>query len=346
MGPSVTDLLKRHWKDALYISLGLFIIAFLLLRADVTDTLDVMSGIDLRLLLLVLGLYFMNTFSKVLRWYGLLKGMGARNLGPIVLPIFLSSLAINNSTPGKVGGDPVRALMLKDHTGNRISLGAATIFAEKSLDMVTILIFAFIGMAHMMLLFGARAVLGLSVVVVVGAIIIVTIILLVLHRGFVSWVTGRIGSIMLKASGGDASSPVYRTSSKLSGFMERFHLSIARIGRDPWTGTGVILLTGSIWMNEALRMFLILEALPGDNPVTLLGAMAAISVANILGFVLPVGSGNVVGSTSVLELLTGNGPLAAAASLVMVTTSVWISIPSGVVSLVLLRLREKRNVKR
>lgn len=339
------NIIRRHWKDAIYLALGAFIIGFLLLRADVTDTLDIISGIDLKMLLLVLGLYFLNTISKALRWYALLKGMGARDLGPIIMPIFLSSLAINNSTPGKVGGDPVRALMLKEHTGNRMSLGVATIFAEKSLDMITILAFAFIGMAHMMLLLGAKAVLGMAGLIIVGASIIVTMILLVLTRGFVSWTTGLISSLTLRLSKGDSSSKVHVLSLKLAGFMERFHMSITRIRRDPWTGTGAVILTVAIWMNEALRMYIILDALPGDNPVTLLGAIAATSVANILGFVLPVGSGNVVGSTSVLELLTRDGPLAAAASLIMATTSIWISIPSGALSLVLLRFRKNKVPK-
>jgi uncharacterized protein (TIRG00374 family) len=343
MGASMGDFARRHWKDALYLALGAFIIAFLVLRADVTDTLGVMSRMDLRPLLLVLWLYFINTISKVLRWYALLKGMGARGLGPIIMPIFLSSLAVNNSTPGKVGGDPVRALMLKEHTGNRMSLGAATIFAEKSLDIVTILILAFIGLAHMVSVLGADAVIGMAGAIIVGAVIILVTIVLVLNRRFVSWTTSLVSALSLHLAKGNGSSRLYLISHKVAGFMERFHGSLVRLGKDPWNGTGVVLLTAAIWLNEALRMYIILGALPGDNPVTFLGAVAATSVANILGFVLPVGSGNVVGSASVLELLTKDGPLSAAASLMMATTSIWISIPSGVVSLIVLRLRRLKT---
>jgi uncharacterized protein (TIRG00374 family) len=262
-----------------------------------------------------------------------------------VLPIFLSSLAINNSTPGKVGGDPVRAIMLKEHTGNRMSLGAATIFAEKSLDMLTILVLAFIGLAHMMFVLGASAVIGMAWTITAGAVLIVIIIALVLSRRFVTWTTDRASSLVLRLSKGDRSSRSYSLSRKVSDFMERFHGSLARLRRDPMKGMGVILLTAAIWLNEALRMYIILEALPGELHITFLGAIAATSVANILGFVLPVGSGNVVGSASVLELLTRDGPLAAAASLIMATTSIWISIPSGVLSLMVLRFRKARSLK-
>ncbi|MBN1538605.1 MAG: hypothetical protein JW939_00535, partial [Candidatus Thermoplasmatota archaeon] len=68
--------IRRHWKDLLYIGLGLFLIAVLLLRADVSDTLDILSEARIDLVSIVLALYFLNTFCKVMRWYGLLKGMG------------------------------------------------------------------------------------------------------------------------------------------------------------------------------------------------------------------------------------------------------------------------------
>lgn len=336
--------LKKRLKDVIYIGLGLFLIAILMLRADVTDTLDVMSGVDLRLLLLVLGLYFLNTGCKVIRWYGLVKGMGGRRIGPILLPIFLSSLALNNSTPGKVGGEPVRALMLKEHTGNRGSLGAATIFAEKSLDILTILGYAIIGVIYMISVFGFQDVQGMAIAVSAGGVLIISIILMVMSRRFVGVVTGFLMRVSLKFSSGNRSSRVFRLSVKASEFMKRFHVSLRSIRKAPTVGMGVVILTIVIWTNEALRLYIITQALPGDHSITFLGALAAIAVANILGFILPIGSGNVIGSASVLELLSGNEPMATGASIIMVATSLWISLPLGIISLFYLRSRKETHL--
>jgi len=336
--------IKKRWKDLLYISLGLFLIAVLMLRADVTDTLDVMSGIDIRPLILVLVLYLLNTGCKVLRWYGLLKGMKGKRLGPIILPIFLSSLALNNSTPGKIGGEPVRGLMLKEHTGNRLSLGIATIFAEKSLDILTILGFAIFGMIYLMIVLGFEDIKGMAFAIILGGLLITVLILLILSRRSVRLVTGMTKRIILKTTHGNRSSRLFKLTVSANRFMERFHRSLRSLGKGPSVGTGVVILTIVIWINEALRLYIILQALPGNHSITFPGAVAAIAVANVLGFILPIGSGNVIGSASVLEVLSGNEPMATAASIIQVATSLWISIPLGVISLFFLRSRKEKFI--
>lgn len=335
--------LKDRWKDILYIGLGLFLIAFLLLRADVTDTMDIMAEIDPRLILLVLGLYFLNTACKVFRWHGLLKGMGALKTGPITLPIFLASLALNNSTPGKVGGEPIRALMLKEHTGNRVSLGIATIFAEKSLDILTILSLAGIGLIYLIMTLGFEDVKGMVYAIAIGGLVIIFFIMMIVNRRFLSLVNRMTEKITLLITKGKRDSKIYKFSGKIEGSVDRFHSSLRTIKRNPWTGTGVIILSIVIWLNEALRFYIIIQALPGDTYIPFQGAIAAIAVANILGFILPIGSGNVIGSASVLELLTGNETTATAASITQVATSLWISIPLGVLSLMFLRSKSRRK---
>ncbi|MBN1539281.1 MAG: flippase-like domain-containing protein, partial [Candidatus Thermoplasmatota archaeon] len=272
---------------------------------------------------------------------GLLKGMGARNIGVITLPIFLASLALNNSTPGKLGGEPVRALMLKEHTGNRISKGIATIFAEKSLDILTILLLSVLGLAYMVSVLGFEDVRGMVIVIGIGGSAIIMVILLLVNRGFLRMVNKMMERCTLALTRGNKDSKVYTFFFKLEGAVDRYHTSLGTIRRDPWTGTGVIMLTLAIWINEALRFYLVVLALPGDMYISFPGAIAAIALANILGFILPIGAGNVFGSKSILELLSVGGSTAMAASLLQVATSLWISIPLGVLSLLFLRKRTK-----
>ncbi|MBN1389685.1 MAG: flippase-like domain-containing protein [Candidatus Thermoplasmatota archaeon] len=332
----------RKWKDILYIGLGLFLISVLLLRADVTDTLDILKGTRIDLIALVLLLYFFNIFCKVMRWHGLLKGMGARNTGAITLPIFLASLALNNSTPGKVGGEPVRAIMLKEHTGNGISKGIATIFAEKSMDILTILFLALLGLIYLVNELGFEDVKWMVIAICMGGSIIVLVILLLVNRRFLELVNSKMERTALTLSHGKRGSKPYRIAIRLQGAIDRYHSSLRTIVRNPWCGTGTIILTIAIWINEALRFYLVVMALPGNVQVTFMGAVAAISVANILGFILPIGAGNVFGSKSILELLSVKETTAMAASLLQVATSLWISIPLGLISLAYLRTRSKK----
>jgi glycosyltransferase 2 family protein len=335
--------IKKHWKDILYIGLGLFLIAVLLLKADVSSTMDVLSDADLKLVGLILSLYFLNTFCKVIRWFGILRGMGAKKIGIITLPIFLASLALNNSTPGKVGGEPVRALMLKEHTGNRISKGIASIFAEKSLDIMTILFLAVIGLIYMISELGFENVKAMVILIGIGGTMIFLVILLLVNRKFLNLANRILEKIALVVTRGNRGSRLFKVTGKLEGSIDRYHSSFRTIRKNPWTGTGVMILTLVIWINEALRFYLVVQALPGDLDLSFLGAIAAIAVANILGFILPIGAGNVFGSKSVLELLNINESTALAASLLQVATSLWISIPLGVMSLGYLRFRSKKR---
>lgn len=335
---------KDRIKDALYIGLGLFLIGILMLNADISSTMETMISIDLHLIILVLSLYFFNTGCKVIRWFGLLRGMGGRNLSPILLPIFLSSLALNNSTPGKVGGEPVRALMLKEHTDNDVSLGVATIFAEKSLDILTILFLALIGIIYLILELGFNDVKWMALAVGAGGIVFIFVILLVMSRRFIGWVSGTIKKIALVISGGKDGSKLHRISEKISSFMVRFHGSISNLKKDPSRGFGVIILTLVIWLNEALRLYIIVNAIPGNHNLIFPGAIAGIAVANILGFILPMGgSGNVIGSKSVLDLLIRNNLISTSSSIVQVATSLWISLPLGAISLFYLRGEKRRR---
>jgi uncharacterized protein (TIRG00374 family) len=336
--------IKKRWKDILYISLGLFLIGVLMLRADVTDTLDKISGLDPRPILLVLFLYFLNLSCKVIRWYGMVKGMGGRNLGPIVMPIFLASLALNNSTPGKIGGEPARALMFKEHTGNSGSMGIASIFAEKSLDMLAILSFAAFGLIYLVIELGFEDVRGMVIAIAIGGSVIVTAIIVMLNRGVMDLFNRILRKTTGRVPGGSIKNRLIRIVEKLEGIAERFHRSLKNIRKQRAMGIGMVLMTVAIWLNEALRIYIIVHAMPGDLTISFPGAVAIISVANILGFILPIGSGNVIGGASIIELLTGDGTSATAASLTQVITSLWLSIPLGVVSLLYLNRRSRKKV--
>ncbi|MDG6226039.1 MAG: lysylphosphatidylglycerol synthase transmembrane domain-containing protein [Candidatus Thermoplasmatota archaeon] len=338
--------MRKHlnWKDALYIGLALVLIFGLVQRADPEQVLRSIRGVDLSVIAAVLCLWAINTASKTTRWMLILSGVGARRPGAIAVPIFLSSLGLNNSTPGKIGGEPVRAYMLKTHTGTRLSVGIASIFAEKALDILTILILAIIGSIYLMHRIGLADFRVIMILVVVGGAVIALTISMITSRGFAGWAFRSISRIIPSSGSGK------RLKGFIGGFessVGNFHISLRMLFRNRATLIHVLVLDVVIWLNEAARLYLVVLALPGDADIGLMGAIAAASIANILGFILPVGSGNLLGSASVVETLTGDPKLGASASLVAVITSLWLTIPLGLISLAVLRRFEtirKRSI--
>ena len=334
---------KVSWKNLLYIGLGLFLIGAMALRADVTDTLDNMRNIDLGLLGLILILYLVNTSVKALRWSAILRGIGAKKRGFIILPIFLASLALNNSTPGKVGGEPIRAYFLREHTGTRLSLGVASIFAEKSLDMLTILTASMIGMIYLFSTLGGNNVLNMALGVGLGGVVVIIAILMMVNKKVMLRMISLVGWFVSKVPIRKARELGNKAIRRIEGSGERFNTALMNLKRNRGMASAVILLTSAIWLNEALRLYLVVMALPGGYHVPFIGAVATIGVANILGFIFPYGSGNVLGSTSVLEIITGEENLSYSASIIAVATSIWLSIPLGLISLGYLKSRSPRQ---
>ncbi len=333
---------KVSWKDLLYIGLGLFLIGALALHADVTDTLDNMRNIDLSLLGLILVLYLGNTSVKALRWSAILRGIGAKNRGFITFPIFLASLALNNSTPGKVGGEPIRAYFLREHTGTRLSLGAASIFAEKSLDMLTIITASMIGMIYLFSTLGGNSVINMGLGVGLGGVVVTGAILMMVNKKVMLAMISLAGWFVSKIPFRKARELGDKAIKRVKGSGERFNTALVNLRKNRGMAAAVILLTSAIWLNEALRLYLVVMALPGGYHVPFIGAVAAIGVANILGFIIPYGAGNVLGGTSVLEMISGQENLSFSASITAVATSIWLSIPLGLLSLGYLKNRSSR----
>lgn len=333
--------IRMGWKDLLYLGLALVLIIMLVVNANVKKTLDTLSGIDVSLLFLILGLYFLNTSMKALRWNTIIKGMTRKRTGWITLPIFLASLALNNSTPGKIGGEPVRAYLLREHTNTRISVGAASIFSEKSLDILTILTFSIIGAVYLIWKLGFNDTKGMIAGIALVGIMVIIAIVLISNRKLMSGMIRLLRAISDRLFKGKALKFSSRIMGKLDDSSSKFHDSISRMTGDRISFIGIILLTIAIWFNEAVRLYLIVLALPVDTHVAFPGAVAGIAIANILGFILPIGAGNLMGSTSVLMLLTKDKGISTSASIAMVATSLWLSIPLGLISLFYLRKRSR-----
>ncbi len=287
---------------------------------------------NLYLILIVIILYFINLITKALRWYLLVNSSGVKVPFNKTFPFYLIGLALNNVTPGKIGGEPVRAYLLNKDAAVPIGQGIATIFAEKILDIIVITTMALIGAIFILPLLptsAARILIIVLMCVIAGIIITLYI---AIHATILKKTVDKSVNLAMKISDRDF---IKRLSLGLAGFVDKFRFGMDKILKARRNASICIFLTVIIWINEAIRFFIILLALPDIEGISLGAVFIASSIANILGFAVPLGAGNILGSSTVFIALGMSLSNAQAASFLQVATSIWISVPFGVAAMLI-----------
>jgi uncharacterized protein (TIRG00374 family) len=304
--------------------------------ANPMELIDKMRQVNVYFILIVIILYFINLLTKAFRWYLLVNSAGAKVSFKKTFPFYVIGLALNNVTPGKIGGEPVRAYLLNKEAEVPIGQGIASIFAEKIMDIIVITTMAVIGAIFILPLLpldAARILIVVLVLVVAGIIIALYI---VSHSTILEKTVDKSVNLAMKVSKHDY---IKRLSMALAGFMDRFKFGMNEILKARSTAGSCIILTVVIWINEAVRFFIILLALPGVEGVSLGAVFIASSIANILGFAVPLGAGNILGSSTVFIALGMSLSNAEAASFLQVATSIWISVPLGAAAMLITGLK-------
>lgn len=309
---------------------GIALIVLLIQRADPASIITGLRGFPLGILLAVLALYVLNLATKAIRWHVLLGSIGRRLGLRGTWRAYVISLAINNATPGRVVGDPVRIMSVARRAQVRNSRVVGIVVAEKTLDLLAVAGIAGAGLIMLPWLFGAGEVLlllGVLLLVGSGAVFLWFL---------VRWTDpARVGdSGMIRSL---LTIPFRRfpmIAAKLTDWLIQIMGSLRSLRTRPATLLVSSLLTMMIWGNETLRLFLILRGLGIDVELGLL--ILITGIATLVGTVLPLGSGNFA-SISALAVRSGI-PLSATttAAFLMMATSLWLLVPPGVL-LILLR---------
>ncbi|UCH89280.1 MAG: flippase-like domain-containing protein [Thermoplasmata archaeon] len=309
------------------IILSILVIILMLWVSNPSEFADKLQNINLKFILLVIGLYFANVFTKAYRWYLLVNSTGVRVPFKKTFPFFIIGLAFNNVTPGKIGGEPIRAYLLKKDADVPVGQGLASILTEKIMDIIVIATMAIIGAAFILPLLSAGEA-KILIILLIFVISVITATLIILsHAG----IFARIVNALVKFSAKRPNNKfVSKWTSALVGFVDKFKLGISKIFEAKRTAGGCIVLTVIIWINEALRLYIIFWAMPGVSGTSLGAVFIAASIANILGIVMPLGSGNIFGIGAVFIALGMEPSSASLAGFLHAATSVWISIPMGV----------------
>jgi uncharacterized protein (TIRG00374 family) len=176
----------------------------------------------------------------------------------------------------------------------------------------------------------------LIVVLVVVVIAIIASIIIVSHSTMLSKTVDKSVNLALKVSNKGF---VKNLSEALVGFADKFRFGMSQILKAKKTAVGCTFLTVIIWINEAVRLFIILLALPDVEGASLGAVFIASSIANILGIAIPIGAGNILGIGTVFIAVGMDPGTAGAASFLHVATSLWISVPLGVIAMVLTGFR-------
>jgi uncharacterized protein (TIRG00374 family) len=283
--------------------------------------------LKLNYILLVILLYIANMFTKAFRWYLLVNSTGVKVPFSKTFPYYVIALAFNNVTPGKIGGEPIRAYLLKKEANVSIGQGVASILTEKIMDVIVVTTMAIIGAIIILpMLSRNESIILMSILIAV--IVGISIILVVLsHAGIFKRIVNMLVNMGLKRSD---NSFIKKWTSALVSFVEKFKEGMSVILKARKTAGSCIALTIIIWINEAVRLFIIMLAMPDVSGVTLSAVFIATSIANILGLVLPLGSGNIFGISAVFIAVGMDPTNASMGGFLHAATSIWISIPLGV----------------
>ncbi|MEE8358332.1 MAG: flippase-like domain-containing protein [Candidatus Hydrothermarchaeales archaeon] len=142
---------KYKKSIALLFVLGALIFTILIKLIGIDDAIKTLKLADKRLFLLAVLLQFIIIGIRSFRWQFLLKDVG-ENVGlKDLYVIILAGTFGNNITPGaRVGGEPLKAYLLKKNFGIRVRKGFATVVAERVYDFMVLAVMALISYLYVM----------------------------------------------------------------------------------------------------------------------------------------------------------------------------------------------------
>jgi len=285
---------------------------------------DNLGRVELWYIPLVLVLYFINVLTKNLRWGIVLDEKG---LFRKTLPLYVMGLAVNSVTPGRVGGEPFRAYLLNRNTSCRFGKGVASVFTEKIMDIIVLTCFSIVGLSFLVNELETNDLLKISLQLGFMVFLLVFILYATFHPTLLERIARRLIHVSRRISNHHYIDFFER---KLVSIISNFKESLREFTRKRKNATAGFILTTVIWVNEAARLYLILRAMDIDAP---LGAVIiASSIAAIAGGILPGGVGNAAIITIILSAAEITEAQATTAGIIMVLTSIWISIPLGMLS--------------
>lgn len=326
-------------KVAALIVLSIIIIVAMIVIADPRKFVFILGKADLPFIIGVVGLYFVNIGVKALRWHLLVNSSGKSVPFSKNLAFLMIGLMVNNTTPGRIAGEPVRAHLLRSRANVPVGQGLATIFAEKIMDLVVLTSMALIGILYILPLVPPSDIKILLLPFLIVIVAIAVLLYIVLHPTLLDRIMRRLVNAINKISKGKWSAKLERN--RVS-FNASFKKGFNEISRTRKTTAVCFTLTGLIWLNEAYRIYLILLALPRVAVPSFGAVLIASSAATVFGIGLPAGALNAALLTTVFTAVGVEVASATTAGILVIMTSIWLSVPCGIIAMFVVGLKLDR----
>ncbi len=321
---------------------------------------EAMAGVELWLLLVAALLYLLNVVLKATRWRQIVTTTKTDISYARALRLFLCGLAVNNTSPGGVGGEPVRALLLRHENDVPTGEGLATIFGERLMDLTILMALSVCGLWF--LLPELKPEEGYNMVLSLGLLVmmLVGLLVLALHPVPLRWLiarfkprdgdedrvgngaAGQVGTNDVDGPGSGEEGGGLRR--KLVGLMHQFQTGLEQLRSRPRTAAVAMGLTAAIWLNASLRFGVLVLAVTGDVKAAGLIFLAA-GVVYSVGQFLPLGVGNIAVATLVLAAADVAGAQAVTIGILEVATSLTLSVPLGMGAMAMTGLPDRDAVR-
>jgi len=311
------------------LGISIALIVLVVLASNPEEVWFALKGIRYELIFLVVVLYLVNLVFKAYRWGVLMSHAGYEISFRTIFAAFSLSQAINNLIPGRVVGETSRIIEMNTRKGVAVGKGLASVVTERIMD------FAFLTILTVSSLFLLLA----DIVEEFRGYLMFLVAMMVLANLLFIYVLAR-PKLLLRIGGWGArlTSKVVKgeKGAKLSGKMLDTVVSFndaLRFKGDHKRLIWPAVLTAIIWVNEIVRLYLIIEALGVD--VSMVAVIASASLASLSTVVLTAGSGNVLMSSAVFTASGLDPHVAATAGLLSAITSIWLSVPVSLLAMII-----------
>ena len=305
---------KAFWSVVLAVA----VYTAMFLFSDARHVGQAVSMIDLRWIPLFFLIPLVNYFLRFLKWHYFLHRIDVDLSFGRSLQVFVSGFAMTVS-PGKLG-ELLKCYLLRDREGLPVSRTSPVVVAERITDLISMILIAFAGI----LLVGGRA--GL-IAVTAGIMLTAAVMYVLLHGRAFRVVSGFLCRIPRLGK--------HRES------FDHFQETCARL-LDVRSLLVSVPLGVLSWGIEALVLCVVAGALGYNLPVGV--ALLAHSAGTIAGAVSMIPGGLGLTEVTIDGILTSAIPVseATAVTLIMRFATLWFAVLLGVVTLAVVKRKEKR----
>jgi glycosyltransferase 2 family protein len=313
----------RH-NTLLLIFIGLGILLLMILFIGPSKIENAIEKADTWYILLAIILQFAIYGVWTERWSITTSSLGISVRKKDLLPMLLVGLSINNLTPGRGGGEPVRAYILSKYSKTPTENAFATVIADRGLDIFPFLFLAIITIisAFFFLKLPGWMFITLIVALVLLIVIFVLSLYMSLNRKFankvIKWFLKIIKRIFKKRHS--------KIEQKLLDAVEGFQNSMWAMITDRKVLMYGIPISFLIWGMEILRVYIVFFAFHVQAPLSMIAAVFVI--ATLIGMIpfIPGGLGAVDAIMIILYSSVGIPPsVSAAATIVERLISFWMT---------------------